>query len=442
MKERTIRKTKPRSAPYWMGNAAERASRTPRYGRLDCLPPSAEFMKTLAPVRPGPKKDLTREGVEPNPGPRRDGSGSSSSSLGGSASTGQKRKQWRPKAKNQQLVKDLIDQMTDLDAQLKAKDDPRRQRAFDKREERDDKRWKWEKKRMRHTLWREKQERKDAPLQAAHEQAVREHQRWKEAQEMEAEKREAAEKASLEEKKLKENEDRLTAIFDTLKGLPITYFWVEKDANRGLAWLLLLGCLCGAFVSWLLTFIHMMVRHDVLIVAIMSALAGAIYCAGRFIYWILWEMGGVRNVFHFLPDEGAMTEWDLRPDAQAVGENKHTNPLYTQGLITIRKGGLLGWKKQSEHKISVELLSQLLNPNSLDIDASFIEKRGRIARLARTCHSINLNRFNNVIQHNVVEDTAYFALAAIMDRERRIEHVPFRIPLSQAVPASAPTWRV
>lgn len=452
MKEKTTRKRQSRSSPYWTDGVMGSASPSPRYGKLDTLPPSREYMRTLKPVALGRKKDLTREGIEPNPGPfKQGGPKSAPASLASSsdrkgkgpaqAAPRQGKKQWRAKQHVPGGGKDTLDQLADLTAQLAAADDPRRARLFDKREERDDKRWKWECKRMKHTLWRERQERKDGPAAAAHEQARREHERWKEAQEMEAERREAEAKAKLEENALKAAEERLTAIFETLRGMPIDYFWVEKCQTTKIAIKLLIGAILSSVFGWIFTMVHMAMGEDILLIPILAGYCAATYCVWRLIKWLLWEVGGVRNSFHFLPDEGAMVEWDLRPDAQAVGENKHTNPLYTTGHIRVKKGGLLGKIKTSSHLISLELLAQLLNPNALDIDASFVEKRGRIARLARTCHSINLNRFHNVIKSNVVEDTAYFALAAIMDRERRIEHVPFRIPLSQAVPASAPTWR-
>lgn len=425
-----------------MDVAAAKSSRRVMYGRLDTLPPSAEYLRSLGWVR-----DLTEEGVEPNPGWGRNGARPSKcDSTSSGASRG--KKQWVAK-KGQKTADDaLLGQIADLDAQLKARDDPLRARLFDKKERREDKRWKWERadhkvkaKMDKHKLWKEELERQRAPEVWEREKHHMKYTSWKETHEMEEEQRLAEERASIEKNAVLDAETRLTVIFDTLKESPIDYWWVEKCTTKTqFVASALLSVLLAALFLFSLMF-YEATGETPFAIALLCFAAGTVFFACRMIRWVLYEMWGRRNSFSFLPDAGAIAEWDLRPDAQAVGENKHINPLYAQGCVSIRKPGLLGKRKESAHLISLELLSQLLNPNVLDIDALFSEKRSRVARITRTCHSINLNRFHNVIKQNVVEDTAYFALAALHDRERRIKHIPFRLPLSQALPASAPTWR-
>lgn len=420
---------------------AKRRGRSPRYGSLDDRPPPRNLIVAALPA-----KDLTREGVEPNPGPgkedtKRDSKTRRHSSSSSSSGSGhqQTRKVWRAK-EGKQNSQDLMSQLSDLSGRLNAIKDVDTKRVFEKREVRDDKRWEWEKRSQRHQQKLRKREIKKLDADLAHTAKLNEHELWEKEQERSAEEREA-ENTRIDEAKLQAlYEAKLDVIFDTLRGTTVCYWWKVKSAVKGgrlVGYLALALLLC----SFLTTVAVLSAEAWAYGLAAVSCIAAGCVAA-RAIYWLLYEMGGDRFHYSFVPDAGAMVEWDLRPDAQGIGDNKHTNPLYTQGLEAKRSPGLLGKRYVRQVLISLELLAQLLNPNVMDIGADYAEKHGRIARIAKTCHSINLNRFHGVIEKNVVEDTAFFALAAVMSRERRIKHSPFRIPLNRAAAAAAPTWRV
>lgn len=467
--------------------AAVRSGRGVRYGGLDDMPPSAEWMQAQNWTR-----DLTQEGIEPNPGWTRKGkekswdsdedtaslrrkladSNSSNKSSKSYSDYSQadyvpkKRKEWRVKERKGSASgkeKKLYGELADVCAKLAAKDDPLKEKLREKKEEREDQRWKWEieKEERRAAKDRYETAREEAklarlPQETADEDKKMEYQRWKETQEMEEDKREAEKVKQEKEQAEVAYQARLDAIAQTLgahNGL-VRYWWGDKAASLWAPVTMFILSVVFALFSeqvYLHTRNRRWIIDDLSWPIVLASGMASFLCAIWVVHWIAFKLGRNRYSFSFRPQEmHVMEEEDLRPDAQGVGKNVHLTPLYVTGTYHKRRAGvwpvfveaLFSKPIRREYLISLELLSQFLNANVLDIDASFVEKRSRVARIARTCHSINLNRFNNVIKKNVVEDTARFALAAVMDRDRRMAVCPFRIPLSEPLPASAPTWRV
>jgi len=134
---------------------------------------------------------------------------------------------------------------------------------------------------------------------------------------------------------------------------------------------------------------------------------------------------------------------DLRPDAQALGALKHIKPMYVIAQFECfeksRFGGLSSLYK-SKHKISVELLSQIIHQAVAGPRADDAVVAERIKQAAAVCNSVALNRYSNVLTEDVVLNTCHVAFAWWKNSQRVRKRLPFA--MAPSVGSQATAWVV
>lgn len=150
------------------------------------------------------------------------------------------------------------------------------------------------------------------------------------------------------------------------------------------------------------------------------------------------------SVWTFERDQIAVCESaDLRPDAQALGSLKHLKPMYVvaqfESFEKSRFGGHSSLYK-SKHKISVELLSQIIHQAVAGPRADDVVVAERIKQAAAVCNSVALNRYSNVLNEDVVLNTCHVAFAWWKNSQRVRKRLPFA--MAPSVGSQATAWVV
>jgi hypothetical protein len=141
---------------------------------------------------------------------------------------------------------------------------------------------------------------------------------------------------------------------------------------------------------------------------------------------------------------------DRRPDCLAMGELKHADARYAKVAYTSKCGlysaiahkllhkkvpgithqvGLFGGKIITDMIVSTEVVRQLAVPQTLDLSSTPQVAWDRITYMAKSLHSVNVNR-DYALQHEfVIQQSALVAFALYREMRQKLGHLPFPSPL-------------
>lgn len=116
---------------------------------------------------------------------------------------------------------------------------------------------------------------------------------------------------------------------------------------------------------------------------------------------------------------------DLRPDANALQELKHSNPRLIEVGVAVPDG------RSQDLLVSAELLAQLTAPRYMTLGLREDQVWDRLVRGAETNQTVNQDRYRNMLGQNVAMNTALVALYLWRQYKSEIEEAGFQFPRAQ-----------
>jgi hypothetical protein len=124
------------------------------------------------------------------------------------------------------------------------------------------------------------------------------------------------------------------------------------------------------------------------------------------------------EVLEWLPGD----DRDMRPESMSQQDLKHMDAQYAVVDMAVQvRGGLTRLYKKDQLLVSFELMSQIMAADTLCVEVTEDEMYSRLLHRARTCHTVNINRFLSLSSGiDVVENTCRLAFGLWADRQSKI----------------------
>jgi hypothetical protein len=109
---------------------------------------------------------------------------------------------------------------------------------------------------------------------------------------------------------------------------------------------------------------------------------------------------------------------DRRADSMSLQELKHMDAQYAMVRVGIKTQDIPPLYKNEEMLVSLELMAQIMAADTICTEVTDAEMYSRLLHRARTCHTVNINRYlslNGGI--DVVGNTCRLAFALWSDRK-------------------------
>lgn len=113
---------------------------------------------------------------------------------------------------------------------------------------------------------------------------------------------------------------------------------------------------------------------------------------------------------------------DVRSESMSQQDLKHMDAQYAVVEMAVQvRGGLTRLYKKDQLLVSFELMSQIMAADTLCVEVTEDEMYSRLLHRARTCHTVNINRFLSLSSGiDVVENTCRLAFGLWADRQSKI----------------------
>lgn len=126
------------------------------------------------------------------------------------------------------------------------------------------------------------------------------------------------------------------------------------------------------------------------------------------------------------PDENPE---DFRADVMALGKLKHPRAYYGSFEYTRHEFHPIPfvWPRETKanFRVSYQLLSQFLSPQNVSLMANETQSADRLDHIARSLHSVNIDRFMELRHENIVQNTVLLAYGLVRKMKQNTKDVVF-----------------
>lgn len=216
---------------------------------------------------------------------------------------------------------------------------------------------------------------------------------------------ERTEKEAKELRKEEEDSAMMSLVLETLGDSPVTYWWIGPAGN--VSWLIHLAVILFTVGAW-----NLPVWQAFGLLTVVWVTYG----------WLRMRTWGDHFSWTFNPGDATRMEIaDLRPEGQSFGEIKYKRQRLVNAIFKVAPGFCSGTPASYETVlVSLELLSHIVGNQRMGTMAATQELViQRIDQIATTMNGVIMNRYQPLVCENIGSNTSHLALGWWKDLNRR-----------------------